>query len=483
MKNFALLIDTVSIQQYIFSSNRLKENIGASYIVENELFNEVYFTNMNAEIGYIGGGNALLFFETSELRSDFKENYNAHVLSNYPGIRIAYGEVDNFDRSEDGFQKSRNAINSDLICQKFIYHLECVPYKMGIVDDCPSSNEGIEDTIDNKEVSKQTAIKRIKGDTSNNKLNQSLSPIISKYRFTNELSELGQPSEKSYIAIVHADGNGIGKQFMDCKSLKELQELSNEVKNIANDVMNDLVRYLIEITPTLEKDSRFKIKNQCLPFRQIVAGGDDITFVCEGKLGVHLAYKTLQIMNSTKNGTRKAVSACAGIAIVHTKFPFYKAYQLAEELCALAKKESREKENGNDNRLAFLVSTGNLAGDLDAIVENNYKHQTGNLFGGSYSLGTENSLTELIKGIRYFQSDKFPKNKAMQLRDMLKASTSSQEYFLAELRARGLKLPNPYEQTKLFEENRTTLYDMLNLIEFFPEFLNENKNDEVQATN
>jgi hypothetical protein len=30
----AVIIDTVSIQSYIFSSNKLKENVGASYLVK-----------------------------------------------------------------------------------------------------------------------------------------------------------------------------------------------------------------------------------------------------------------------------------------------------------------------------------------------------------------------------------------------------------------------------------------------------------------
>ena len=49
----AVLVDTVSIQQYIFSSNRLKENLGASHIIENELFGIVLknaITKVNGDI-------------------------------------------------------------------------------------------------------------------------------------------------------------------------------------------------------------------------------------------------------------------------------------------------------------------------------------------------------------------------------------------------------------------------------------------------
>lgn len=31
-------------------------------------------------------------------------------------------------------------------------------------------------------------------------------------------------------------------------------------------------------------------------------------------------------------------SACAGVAIVHQSYPFYKAYEIAESLCSSAKK-------------------------------------------------------------------------------------------------------------------------------------------------
>jgi len=67
--NTAILFDTMSIQQYVFGSNKLKDNLGASYIVEHiyDYLKEKSDANPNdLEIGYIGGGNALVFIISEE---------------------------------------------------------------------------------------------------------------------------------------------------------------------------------------------------------------------------------------------------------------------------------------------------------------------------------------------------------------------------------------------------------------------------------
>ena len=63
-------------------------------------------------------------------------------------------------------------------------------------------------------------------------------------------------------------------------------------------------------------------------------------------------------------------SACAGVAIVHQSYPFYKAYEIAESLCSSAKKynASLDKEGcANACAIDWHIEYGEMYGGLDEI--------------------------------------------------------------------------------------------------------------------
>ena len=112
----AILFDTRSIQRYIFADNRLKTNIGASYIVSH-VFEEVLLGDVlksdafgiktidttswtkgkeldgelpaDCYVAYIGGGNALLLFPDrgEDHRKEIVADFTEKLLVRFPGLK------------------------------------------------------------------------------------------------------------------------------------------------------------------------------------------------------------------------------------------------------------------------------------------------------------------------------------------------------------------------------------------------------------
>jgi hypothetical protein len=98
-----------------------------------------------------------------------------------------------------------------------------------------------------------------------------------------------------------------------------------------------------------------------LPFRPVVFGGDDVTFVCDGRLGLALARHYLHVYGQQELADGAKAVGRAGIAIVNAHYPFARAYTLAETLAQSA------KTVGDDGKLAILDWHFGVNGVLDSL--------------------------------------------------------------------------------------------------------------------
>jgi len=170
-----------------------------------------------------------------------------------------------------------------------------------------------------------------------------------------------------------------------------------------------------------------------LPIRPIVFGGDDTTFVCDGRIGLSLAAEYLRTFENEAKVHGLNLSACAGIAIVKSHYPFARAYQLSEELCDEAKKFRRENSY-TGGALDWHFTSSGLYGILEEMREREYHVNVGSLTLRPVSLGDEGdvrSWNEMERLTEAFQEDWADKrNKAKSLRDALREGPEAVARFL-----------------------------------------------------
>ena len=218
-------------------------------------------------------------------------------------------------------------------------------------------------------------------------------PVPEGYAAATKFENLGgTKGDVNFLAIVHIDGNGMGARCN--RFYKSLQEkyLNSEgedektrwetfkaaVKAFSDGIDDDFKTALSNtfagVGNSLKSGNLQNLSlstdkttgKQYFPIRGIIASGDDICFVTDGRIGIECAARFLEELATIKNTSdNKAYTASAGVAIVHQKYPFFRAYELSEDLCKNAKAfasdlrvnqlKKYEKANGADAPVPEII--------------------------------------------------------------------------------------------------------------------------------
>ena len=527
----ALLFDTRSIQKYIFSSNRLKTQIGASYLVDR-VFDDVLlpvirevcgaaelddatwrevaspdWTSMpqKARVAYIGGGNALILLraDAGEAAAEIVRRFSKELLVRCPGLQTG-AAIGTVDLASDGSWPPKTANRTALIQklkeqQNTAFPLTTIPYTgLTLAADGADETATSYDTSRKRYIAESEAAKlrvatpRPEGGAlqparAEQALLEKLAGVLTdeeKSRFMenavfpSELDKLGQKETENYIAVVHIDGNNMGRKFADLATLSAYKNKSQEIRTATIRAFAELVLSMKEDSfPFLaqRKDAEGK---RYLPVRPLILGGDDMTFVCAAKVAFDC---TEFIMKSL---LAKGVDTCAGVAILPTAYPFFRGYEIAEQLCDSAKGRMRKLANEREGRreeascwLDFLRLHGEQAPTLAEIRRQEYRAALGSLHFGPYRIDGESHyafarLRELAEGL----AKSLPSSKLKDLRAVLQHGEHEAEKYLEQIRHDGYALPQPagWEAyaAHLWQEHsgrmRTPFVEAIELLEFLP---------------
>jgi len=396
MTNYTLtVLDTSGIQNYLFGTNNLKQNAGASYLADSatrdwvkEVLDDV--TNgahnvrgfeyvdkpfdesktidqegVQAEVIYAGGGNTVLLFKQVGEAKAFATKLSRKVILEAPDLNLLIAHYQDFDwesRALGGDNGVVQSVMNQLQKRKQEYPPPQPLRGLGVtVDGAFTNRPAVGYDLQNRPVAAESWAKQQAERAAEERLLQFLDNSIDrkKYSIARDFEDIGGSHEdSSYIAVVHADGNGMGKRVraiqkkfphasQNADYVRAMRVFSLSVQGAAHTALNTTVDFLVgQIDKDFTIGGKIELKKDkdskpILPFRPIVFGGDDVTFICEGRLGLQLAAYYLEKFTEqllTDGDEEYGYAYCrAGVAVTHSHYPFALAYELAESLCASAK--------------------------------------------------------------------------------------------------------------------------------------------------
>ena len=373
------------IQEFIFKTNKLAEIVGASELVE-----QICTTKFLETSGLSENEDAILQIAAGNVKCEFSDKAKlAYVVRNFPfvvqkiapGVTISQAVVpiegeDYLQKLEETLKIQRNKISKPF--EIGFMGLERARRTGGVAFEVLNGNFIDEATSLKKQVtiagskefrnekSKETLFKKIAGfDVRNADISFNIEDITAS-------------GKNSWIAVIHADGNGLGQILQD--NIKEISSsnknkaFSKAIEETTKKAVQRVFKELIEDTKSIwNKDGKFRY-----PIRPVVLGGDDLTIIIRADLALDFTKKFLHYFEEIsktefellKIANLKGISACAGIAFVKNSYPLHYALNLAEELCKDAKKKVKEGINPKDipsSSLAFYKVQESFISDLEEL--------------------------------------------------------------------------------------------------------------------
>lgn len=479
------LYDITGIQDFIYASSRLKENIGASRLV-GMLLDPRVLEQAGGEVIYSGGGNALAMFDDKNAAIEATRVLAKRSITLTCGalrFAVAYQEMGSMS-----FTEAMDKLGRSIRTRKREMDKTGPMLGIGITKLEHGTNLPVflASNADGGR-SRLTGLKlRVEAEADGNHLPKTIMDISfirdGSCGFEKNLDKFFQKKgEEGYIAVCHVDGNDIGELAIQAtknendlnKAKRSAREFSDEIQRIMHDALKNVIESIHAFKNGPNAANVLDLKNgykDKIPFYPVVSGGDDLTFITNGLLGISAAELFLnEISNKSISvaGRETRVSACAGVAIVKTKFPFNRAYSLANWLCTNAKNARKATMTGSDpasSWLDFQVVTSSAAWDVASARKNLYMvpgmatpapltNRAGtvevprfNLLRRPYCVtggGREHEAWKNVLDVaREFRSDTWPRSKLMDLRAAFYTSKEAVNSMIEEFGARNLHLPS-----------------------------------------
>ena len=404
------------IQDFIFKTNELKHIVGASELVEQICTSAFDEFGKNGESVVRAAGNIKFIFEKEEDCARAVREFPKKVMTMAPGITISQAVVP----LDDNFGKAIDDIEALLKIQR---NKPSRSVTAGLIGIKRANNTGLPVVRIKEECHKvvykdySTIQKECFQDVKGLCENSFGKGVLSSKGVAYNVSDITDKND--WIAIIHADGNGLGKVVQVVGKQKDVfRDFSLKLDIATKEAANKAFAAIAD---------RFGDK-AIIPIRPVVLSGDDMTVIIRGDLALDYANAFITAFEETTQkhlgGILKEqhvfaedkdnLTACAGIAYIKSSYPFYYGYQLAEDLCGQAKKDTKAIYGAETNHLPpsclmFHKVQDSFIVDYKELVERELTAKDGLSFkAGPYYIQSQNSkitVEDLIKASKLLNSE------------------------------------------------------------------------------
>ena len=508
------MYDIRGIQKYIFRTEKVKDAIGASAIVENIIEEALDYavqkkikedsitaelewqdekeylpfslSEKDVQVLFIGGGNAFVMYRNKPLCVEINQIMAFYILEKTYSLQLAVAIVektDHYSYDYKNLHQEMNRIKADMPVSGVLGTLPIMQMEIKTGYPVVSKEAGSTESVLKKKVGekkqKEIADKNLK-------------------IFDNLASKKGVDST---LAVVHIDGNNMGLRIREYiaeeadyeKAVEKMRRISYQISHSYCEVFEQMSRLFNQKSGSLQE-----YENKELPFcfiRKILTAGDDITYVCNAKIAMaSVEYFCREIAKRTMTGDtdqesveKYGFSVCAGIAYIGSHFPFYTGYQVAEACCESAKDFAKCHKDGEriGNFVDYQICKNAESLNLDKVRVDEYCTWSGEvLLGRPYYISAEQGKNAsdyqveeihqfdfLKAAILHFQNpNKIPRSFAKALRNVYPLGENEMKLFQSFLQSRHWEMPDQSEEEYCLSSDGTKTakwYDALELLDYY----------------
>jgi len=397
-------MEVAGIQKFICSTGKLKEMIGGSELIEivsrcmhrdiceERLGLQIVESPQDGKNWYIelqaNAGVLCLLMPNRDIAARFIRTFSETVIETYPGIPL-YGCQVEMEWTQESYQSARHLsetkINEQRSRSPLASGLGMLPVlRAARLDGLPAV------AVDNGEyysLPSKTKRNRDLLERSRSRLRNLIpSPEGVELEWADDLDVM-LGDEKQKVALVHMDGNDLGKLFRACIQEARAGRLEDGIKSIKS--LSDLVAKANEkaftaaasgIAAHLLRMTRHRGK-LTMPLRPLVMGGDDITVIVRADMALPFIHLFIRTFEQVSAAAGKPLSLGAGMVVMSSSYPFPKAFALVEGLLESAKEATLDL-TPRPSSIDYLVLTEDVENQVDVLRKRLYTSEDGALLTG-----------------------------------------------------------------------------------------------------